>query len=298
MDQTAAKEKTVLSFILKLILLALCFSAISACSSIPNTHLHNAVPKPAFDVRTSMGLSSASDIYKYQLFSPAAADSFVSGKSRREIFAQTPLSHSIGIGRNYAVGVQLAFFLGPNFKSKIGYRLMSDLPTVKSGLRGSFYGKIHLEKSIPLGRDCYLAAFPAYGHGAGVESIATHSKLRYRSHSVELPITFSKQIKLASGKQLVISGTARSALDNTSSDLSLIEPGIMNYEFYYYYNQPGLETFRNALMAHLDMDLQNNLVLTLQLGMEHILANERRSWEPVIYLGCSTKDFLKALRYR
>jgi hypothetical protein len=296
MDQTAAKGETVLSFNAKLILLALCFTAISACSSIPNTHLHNAVPKPAFDVRSSLGLSSASNIYKYQVFSPAAADSFVSGKSRREIFAQTPLNYSIGIGKNYSVGAQLAFFLGPKFKSEIYHSYMSDTPSIKPSFAGAYYGKMHLQKSIPLGRDCYLAAFPAYGYGAGVEGITTRSKLRYRSHSVELPITFSKQIKLASGKQLVLSGTARSALDTTSSDLSLIEPGNMNYDFYYYYDQPGLETFRNALMAHLDYDLQHNLILTIQLGMEHIHANERRSWEPVIYLGWGKKVILKAQR--
>jgi hypothetical protein len=289
MDREKSINPVVLSSLSKLVPIVLCLLALCACSSIPNTHLHNAVPLPHMTVISNSGLSSSSFIYRNQDYSPACADSFVKDQNRKILWAQTPVSYTIGLGKDYAIGAQLAFFIGPGYTTNIGYSYMSDLPYPVSDLRGSFYARFHLQKSFSLGDDCYLAAFPAYGVGAGVESIADNSKLRYGYQGVELPVTISKQISLPDEKQIVISGTARIAYDTVISDLSLIERGFMNYTFHYFPDQARLNVNRNALMGHLDYYYRKSNYFGIQLGMEQVRVNGHQSWEPIVFFGWGTR---------
>ena len=271
------------------IALSICALILCGCSNIVNTHLHNAVPLEANKRLGTIGFASSSNVYSLHDYAPAEADSTVKSRKEPQFYMQTPLSMSVGLGKGYAIGGQVAGFLGPKFKSSTYYWYMSDIPSIKPTITLSLYAKLNLQKSVNLGRGVYLAVFPALGIGTGVETIAHYSKLRYYYYSVELPLTISKRIEFSNGKQVIISATARTAHDWIDSDLHFITSGDMHFDFDYYYDQPRLEASRNALMGHLDYSLSDQSSLIMQLGMEQIKVKEAQSWEPIVFLGWTYK---------
>ncbi len=262
----------------------LCLAFLWGCSNIMNNHPHNAVPLEAGKRQILFGFTTSSKVYQLHDYAPAAADSAVKRQEKLRLNGHMPLGGAIGLGKGFAISGQLANFVGPGFRVKTTYGYMSDVPSLNNYEAVGFYSKASLHKSLPLGHDVFLAAFPAYGIGKGVERLGQYARLRFNYKSVELPLTLSKQIKFSNGMQVVLSGTGRTACDWINSDLLIITPLDMHFEPTFYYNQPDIQAFRNAIMGHLDFRSKKHF-FSIQLGNEHVKLKSAESWEPIVYVG-------------
>ncbi len=270
---------------MQIVLLWLCVSFLFGCSSVVNTHPHNAIPIKAGKFQANGGYATASNVYKMHNYIPAFADSTVQERMTYMQNVQSPLGYNIGLGKGYAIGGQLAACIGPKFRGSTYYAYFSDIPSIKPTKVFGYYAKVHLQKSFPLGQDTFIAIFPAIGTGEGVATIAYRSIFRFNHNSVELPITISHRHEFDSGRQLILSLTGRIAYDRIDGDLRIITTEGMEYIFNYYYNQPQLKASRNAIMGHMDFLRKDNVCVRLQLGAEHVQVNKAESWEPIVYLG-------------
>lgn len=264
--------------------LLICLLLLGACAYMDNSQPRNAIPLEAGAYRASYGLASSNNIYSMGRFEPDALNQVIQDRDSYEYGTQTPVLWDVGVGKGCALGFQGGIFLSSGFK---GREFDQQYPSIST----SFHLKMNAQKFFDLGSNTYFAVFPGAGIASGTETIVFSHRMRYDRVSIELPVTISKLYELSPKIDLVASFSARSARDWVHSDIN--GPGEGSWSYIDYLNQPLNKFQRNALIGHIDIQIQKHWKITLQYGAEHSSGESATKWSPVFYIGMGPESIRK-----
>lgn len=253
---------------------------LGACAYVNNSHPRNAVPLKAGEHRSSYGIASTNKLTYMGRYKPDSLNTKIQSRESGVFSLQRPSLGDIGLGKGYALGFQIGFFVGPSFKGR-GYDELFEKVSLCYDL------KVNVQKSFNLGDNKYIAAFPGVGIGKGIEYIVFDYRSRYKRLSLELPITVSKLYEYSPNVEHIFSLTARGAMDWLHSDIN--GPGEGAWSTIDYLDQPLNRFQRYAIMGHMDIRIRKNLNITLQGGAEHSSGESSAKWGPIFYLGMGRK---------
>jgi len=272
MGKNETKGKSMLRT--SLLILSLIF--LSACGFMHNAHPYNAIAPEAAEIRSIYGISSTGGILRAGTYSPDSLNTDIHNRDlESRLFRSVPQSIRLGLGKGFSAGYDFSMVSSTDLHPS-GFDQMFS-PTVTCTAL-----KLHLAKSLDLGRDYHVSLSPAIYISQGVDALSTRRhRMKYRHKGVELPLTLSKEIHKP--MNLVLSGTLRGAEDTFRGDISYPSPFAFHY--YDFWDQPENKVNRYAAMVHADIRLSSELELVTQYGREYVRGKDRSLQHPILYLG-------------
>ncbi|MCB5234543.1 MAG: hypothetical protein LHW60_04775 [Candidatus Cloacimonetes bacterium] len=262
-------------------LLFLSLLVLSACGFMHNAHPYNAIAPETLEGQMRGGFASTNDIFRAGTYAPDSLNTQIYDHAPQRVFLGSfPSTVRLGLGKGFSAGYDYSVVISDALHPR-GYEQMFPELVMCTAL------KLHLAKSLNLGKDYHVSLSPGAYISQGVKGLSTkRHRMKYRHRGVELPLTFSKEFHKPIN--FVLSGTLRGAKDTFNGDISYPAPWAWgNFDFP---NQPKNKVERYAAMVHTDILLSRNLGLVMQYGREYVKGKDRSLQNPILYLGFSFSD--------